>query len=168
MTAHAMKGDRERCLAAGMDDYVGKPVRAQDLFDAIARVLPPGSVSIATPPLPQTDELDVAELLDRVGGDRALLGDLVRLFLETYPENLAGLRQAVASGDSEAVHRLAHTFKGMVGHFGAPAAVEAALRLEVMGRTKDLSGAEEACAALTEAVERLRTELVRKTEGGSL
>jgi two-component system sensor histidine kinase/response regulator len=90
----------------------------------------------------------------------------VRLFFETYPGILAELRQAAAAGDAPTLHRQAHTFKGMVGHFGAPAAFEAALRLEVMGREGDLSGADQACAALAAAVERLRPALARLLEGG--
>ncbi len=173
MTAHAMKGDRERCLEAGMDDYVSKPVRAEDLFAAVARVVDGGwwvvggkdassPSTIHHPP----STFNEAELLDRVGGDRALLREVVRLFFETYPASLAELREAAARRDGEAVHRLAHTFKGMVAHFGAQAAAEAALRLEVMGQTGDLTGAEEACTALSAALERLRPALARLLDEG--
>jgi HPt (histidine-containing phosphotransfer) domain-containing protein len=163
-----MKGDRERCLQAGMDDYVGKPVRAQDLFDALARVVvdsgEPASPSTVHRP-PSTTEIE-AELLERVGGDRALLREVVSMFLETCPGSLAELREAVARADAAAVHRLAHTFKGMVAHFGAPAAVEAAQRLEDLGRAQDLGGAEEAFAALAGAAEALRPALGRLLDEG--
>ncbi len=171
MTAHAMKGDRERCLAGGMDDYVAKPVRARELFEAIGRVVlaerpaRPAEASGRREAGPVT-EVNESELLEQVGGDRALLAEMVRLFLENYPPSLAELREAVARGDAEAVHRQAHAFKGMVGHFGAQAAVEAARRLEAMGREGDLSQAEDAYAALAAAAERLRPALARLLEEG--
>jgi PAS domain S-box-containing protein len=179
MTAHAMKGDRERCLQAGMDGYVAKPVRAHDLFEAVARIIPSEAVAGGRwtvdgtePSSPSTvhrppSTLDEAELLDRVGGDRALLRDIVSMFLDASPRSLAELREAAARGDAAALHRQAHTFKGMVGHFGATEAVEAALRLETMGGDGDLAGADAACAALEVAVARLRPELARLLDGGA-
>jgi PAS domain S-box-containing protein len=154
MTAHAMKGDRERCLEAGMDDYVSKPVRADDLFDALTRVA--GEKGLPSPPT-----VNETELMVRVGGDRTLMRELVGLFLKTYPTSLAELRAAASRGDPEAVHRLAHGFGGMAGHFGAREVIEAARRLEVMGRAGNLGGAEGELAALAGAVERLRPDLDR-------
>src|SRR5207249_379337 len=101
MTAHAMKGDRERCLQAGMDDYVAKPVRAQELFEAMARVTGGGSRSldaaepVVLPPPPAVVEtaLDRTELLDRlVGGDVELLKEVVGVFLDSYPAMLAAVK----------------------------------------------------------------------------
>jgi PAS domain S-box-containing protein len=171
MTAHAMKGDRERCLQAGMDDYVAKPVRAQDLFDALARVAREvdgdGPCSPSTAHRPPSTTVDEADLLDRVGGDRVLLREIARLFLDGAPRNLAELRGAIDRGDAATLHRQAHTLKGMAGQFGAAEAFEAALRLEIMGREGRLNEAGEACAELERAVGRLRQALARLIgEGG--
>jgi PAS domain S-box-containing protein len=160
MTAHAMKGDRERCLEAGMDDYVSKPVRAQDLYDALGRVAPQG------PPEPET--IDRAELLDRVGGDEELMREIVGVFLDSCPGQFAELRQAVERRDARVVHRLAHTLKGSVGQFGARSAHDAAVRLELIGKSGDLAQADEAFAALRGEVERVRPALeALLREGGS-
>ena len=172
MTAHAMKGDRERCLLAGMDGYISKPIQPQELFQAIDRALSPEAeiVSAATaatsprPPAPE-EPLDTAELMRRVGGDVALMKELVGVYLDTCPARLAELREAVARRDARAVQRAAHTLKGMVGQLGASAAYEAALRLETLGRARELSETETACAALEMALERVRPAIARLLNG---
>jgi PAS domain S-box-containing protein len=165
MTAHAMKGDRERCLAAGMDDYVSKPVRAQELFEAIARVLVVGGKRAGDAAPAADAELDRADLLNRlVGGDAELLKEVVGVFLDSCPTMLAELKQAVDRRDASAVQRAAHALKGAVANFGAKTASEAAQRLEVMGRDQDLGRAAEAYAALEMALERLRPALERLAE----
>src|SRR5262249_28940333 len=106
MTAHAMKGDRERCLEAGMDDYVSKPVRAQELFEAIARVLVVGGKRAGDPDPAADAELDRDDLLNRlVGGDAELLKEVVGVFLDSCPAMLAELKQAVDRRDASAVQR---------------------------------------------------------------
>jgi two-component system sensor histidine kinase/response regulator len=170
MTAHAMKGDRERCLEAGMDGYVSKPIRAEELFEAIARVVPahgdaPSEARPLPPPSP-AEEFDRAELMDRVEGDLGLLDSLVRVFLDSYPAMLAAVKMAVDRRDAGALHCAAHELKGAVANFACPDAVQAALRLEVMGRSEDLSGAEGAFAELKGALERLRPALGRLLQNG--
>jgi PAS domain S-box-containing protein len=171
MTAHAMKGDRERCLEAGMNDYVAKPVRAKELAEAVARVLPaePKAESDRKEDEKEVvnssfEELDRAEALERMGGDLGLLQEVVTVFLDSYPAMLAELNRAVDLRDAPSLHRLAHTFKGMVGNFGAKTAFSAALRLEEMGRGQDLSQAEQVYADLAGAVGRLRADLERMPE----
>jgi CheY-like chemotaxis protein len=185
MTAHAMKGDRERCLAAGMDGYVTKPIDPQHLFDAIAAVVTsdelhvtsdevskPGGGSSASSPLvtrhSSLDEevLDKAAVLKRVSGDLQLLKELVEIFLEDCPQHLATLREAIDNRNNEALERAAHKMKGSVSNFGARAAVESALHLETMGREGDLSQAEAAYADLEAGLERLKPALVALVDGG--
>jgi HPt (histidine-containing phosphotransfer) domain-containing protein len=110
-------------------------------------------------PSDTTAILNLAAALDRVGGDKELLEEVAQLFLETSPDLVAEIGRAVAAGNAEALERAAHTLKGSVGNFGAEAAFEAALRLEKMGRSRDLSGVEAALRALEEEMERLRPAL---------
>jgi PAS domain S-box-containing protein len=160
MTAHAMKGDRERCLAAGMDGYTSKPIRIGDLEPAIAQLV--NSSKPAEGPLPEAaredDVIDRVALLAGVDGNRRLLRELVRLFLADCPQRLAEIKEAVRRGDSEALRIKAHTLKGSVGNFAAKHAFAAAQRLEIMGREKDLAEAGDARMAL-------ELELARLTEG---
>jgi CheY-like chemotaxis protein len=128
MTAHALKGDRERCLAAGMDGYVPKPVRLNELYQAIADVCGP-----------QRGSVDWNVALDCVEGDRALLADVAAAFLVECPQRLAELREAIAKCDSPRVCREAHTLKSALNALGAFAAASLAAHLEQQGALNDLS-----------------------------
>lgn len=156
MTAHAMKGDRERCLAAGMDGYVPKPIRPADLFAEIERHVPAAAAPATTPEAVPEGIPDRAALLERVDGDPELLAEMARLFLQNYPPLLGAICDGVSRGDAPALERAAHTFKGAVSNFAAPAATAAALRLEQMGREGVLRQAEAGCAALEAEMERLK------------
>jgi CheY-like chemotaxis protein len=166
MTAHAMKGDRERCLEAGMDGYVAKPIRAQELFEVLetlASVRAEPAPNAAAPPPPDA-ALDEAEALRHTGGDPELLRELAGIFLDSCPKQLSELRDAVTRRDSPAVRREAHRLKGELRTFGARAASEAAQRLETMGRAGELDQAEEAYAALEDALTRLLPALAKLRE----
>jgi PAS domain S-box-containing protein len=135
MTAHAMKGDRERCLQAGMDDYVSKPVQPRELHEAIARVA--GDRRAGRPaagPRREGKSFDRAGLLARLDGDGALLRQMVRLFLKAYPPLVAEVRAAIRAGDAARLYEAAHKLRGSVGNFGAAACVTAAQRLEEVVR----------------------------------
>jgi CheY-like chemotaxis protein/HPt (histidine-containing phosphotransfer) domain-containing protein len=165
MTAHAMKGDRERCLAAGMDGYTSKPIRIRELEDAIAQLISP-SKAAETPVLEETQGsgvIDHAALLAGVDGNRRLLRELVHLFLADCPQRLVEIKEAVRRGNAEALRIAAHTLKGSVGNFAAKNAFAAAQRLEIMGRDGDLHTAGEACATLESELALLREELGRLT-----
>jgi PAS domain S-box-containing protein len=165
MTAHAMKGDRERCLEAGMDGYIAKPIQAAELFAVIERAVPlaaPVEQPAEQPPVGPCP-IDWEHALHEVGGDHELIRELASIFLETYPQWLAKLREAIDQRDSAAVRRLAHTLRGSVGQFQAEAAAQAAERLQALGERGDLAGGVEACAALEHELRLLEPVLARLT-----
>jgi len=157
MTAYAMAGDRERCLEAGMDSYVVKPLRPEELIAAVEEPFGAGhAASLAALAAPGPDEiLEPEALLARVSGNRAMLRELVELFKTDQAELLAQVRTDAAAGDRVALQRTAHTLKGMVATFCAPRALEAVLHLEDLSQIGDLEGIEPACVAAETEIRRL-------------
>ncbi|MBI1918465.1 MAG: response regulator, partial [Planctomycetes bacterium] len=144
LTAHAMQGDRERCLAAGMNAYLAKPIKTHELDAALREILPP---------LPEArPEPNHTALLDRFGGDAELLHEIIGLFREDASLQLEEAREALAAGDAARLNRTAHTLKGAVGNFGPSPALDAAFRLELQSRGGNLDDAAAVLAQLDGAL----------------
>jgi two-component system, sensor histidine kinase and response regulator len=177
MTAHAMKGDRERCLEAGMDGYVSKPVREGELFRVIAsltdRAAPEEEPTLGGPEATKADgrspteavaqaaagSLDKAVLMARLGGREDRLRKIVQLFHNDSDALLVEMRSAIAAGEAERLKLSAHTLKGAAGLFGSPAVITEAQKLEAMGRSGDLDGAAEVQTRLENEVVHLKQAL---------
>lgn len=159
MTAHAMKGDRERCLLAGMDGYVAKPIRSSELETVIAGVLGTVRPAAAVGNNRSASVIDSGALLEGVGGNRRLLQKLARLFLADLPKSVARIKSAFASRDGEELAKTAHALKGSIGNFGAMKAVEIAAEIERIGRTGELDIAQEALSALEVELSAAKKEL---------
>ena len=181
MTAHAMKGDRERCLEAGMDEYVAKPIRAKEVFEAIAAVVTasqkPGAASSA-PEAPAlepaaaesqgaaSESPDWSVALKAVRGNRDLLKTLVETVLAELPQMTAAVREAIARGDAAELNLAAHTLKGSIRYFGSTPAARHAAALEQCGQEDRLDDVEPSLSALEEALQRLRSALLNYTQSG--
>jgi HPt (histidine-containing phosphotransfer) domain-containing protein len=113
----------------------------------------------------QLTSLDRAIALERVGGDAELLQEVARLFIDDYPNSMKSIRAAIDAHDAKALERAAHNLKGAVANFGAQATVQAALRLEQIGRAGRVEGAEQAFATLAVALEQLTPELTALADG---
>jgi PAS domain S-box-containing protein len=169
MTAHAMAGDRERCLAAGMDDYVSKPIQSSVLDTALANVIGVSDelqTDSGTEAMTSNAPFDRHALIDSLGGDLELYGEIVRLFLSHYPHELDNLQHALAAGDAEKLHRIAHSLKGAISNFSAPRATAAARTLEMSlkGGMPDHAAVlvEETMVAVRELGDAMRADLELK------
>ena len=171
MTANAMAGDREMCLAAGMDDYVSKPIRVEALVEALERGAAAAAIEPARPePVAAagSDLLDPAALDNLravVGGDDDFLVELIHTFLDDAPGLLGDLRAALAAGDAVEVRRFAHSLKSNGAEFGASAFSESCDQLEELSKAGRLDGAEALVAQIERQFDQVRGALLELSGG---
>jgi two-component system sensor histidine kinase/response regulator len=168
MTANAMKEDRERCLAAGMDDYITKPIDPDAMFAALRRhferTAARGGSQARAAPRPEGGEaplipgIDTRAGLRRVVGNKRLYMDLLKRFSEGQREAVERIRSALDAGDRDLAERVAHTLKGVAGNIGASEAQAAAAEIEAA------IGEGRSSLELSESLERLK-QIVRTAVG---
>ncbi len=141
MTAHAMKGDRERCLDAGMDDYLSKPIRAEELKRILHTYLFDGNTPPKRPSVESSDEnpvFDRDDLLNRLSNDKTLFESTLKSFLEKMPDRIKELKQEAGGHNIESVMHKGHSIKGAAATVAAVAVSNVAGRIEEAGRKRSL------------------------------
>ncbi|MEN3369998.1 MAG: hypothetical protein V7609_2141 [Verrucomicrobiota bacterium] len=161
MTAHAMAGDRERCLAAGMDDYVSKPLRKEDLL----RALEGSSVAEDCDRTEAAPLYNREQLLSQCDGDEALMAELISIFHDNTPQILQAVGEAVEKGDAPALAAQAHKLLSSLGVFGAGHARALALRLEKHAEENDFGGAKERVTELERETHKIYAAFALRNDG---
>ncbi|MCH7989916.1 MAG: response regulator [Planctomycetes bacterium] len=158
-TAHALKEYKEKCLAAGMDGYISKPIDPDELRSIIDSLTGDENITVDKSSIVEAEFVDTEAVIKRVGGDRQALEELVEIWLRDSPRQLREIGEAVDAEDSQRLSAVAHALKGQISFFTSGPPLAAVKRLETMGQNNDLSSAESAYDELQETYERLAREI---------
>jgi len=150
MTAHAIKGDRERCLEVGMDEYISKPIDSDKLFEAIETLT--RKIGVSMKAADNSEMIDKILLLKAFDGDWSFLKEVVEVFLSDYPRLMDDLYRADTEGDSNLLMRAAHSLKGMLKNFQAESAAEIAFEIEKKGKTENFEDVQTMIENLTDRI----------------
>jgi two-component system sensor histidine kinase/response regulator len=162
MTAHAMKGDEQRCRSAGMDAYLTKPIRTQELMTLLDEIgdRKAGPQTTDIPSKKSTaDAIDLETTLERLDGDSNLFQELAQLFKEDCPRIVEGMRHAIVQHDAKSLEGCAHTLKGSSANLGALAVSQAAGEIERLAHTGSIESTSVEFRLLQEELERVFSEL---------
>ncbi len=161
MTADALKGDREKCLEAGMDDYIAKPVRVDALRQALEKAGTCRLTDQDSALLPAVDLATFSRLRAEMDNQVDVLRDLLAVFLEETPEQIKQAREGLASGDAEVVGRAAHTVKGSCRDLGAGRLADVSAELEEAARENRLEDAQPMIEAIAAEYQRVAEEVAK-------
>ncbi|MCH7908997.1 MAG: response regulator [Candidatus Hydrogenedentes bacterium] len=165
LTAGAMKGDRERCRDAGMDDYVAKPLDSTILAEVLDRWAGLGTGDTTPAAIRDADVFAREQVLDRFAGDEELLNEILKTFLEDVPQQIDALRETVNTGDATVYERNGHLLEGAASAVGALKIQRLGRQMELAGRNEDLSGAARAIEDVIKAFEEFRVIANGNTQG---
>jgi len=165
MTANSMKGDQEKCLAAGMDDFVAKPIMVKDFFDTLTHWIKKEKRKTGALPPPPEDLFNLSAVLEKFDGDIDFFRNIAELFMKDTPERIDALAHSLKNMDAKEVEAVAHTLKGTSGNFGISRLYDLFSELQELGKERRLDEASRIFDEATTVYEQVEYALKQEIEG---